>query len=166
MTQMTLPYFPEGITEITNSISFKKEDGKIIYFNWDMPIFIHDEDDMKTFKMFTAQLCVNGNAKQADIIRAFGVTKNLVLRSVKLYREKGPEGFYTKRKVRGAGVLTQSVLEEAQKLLDDGLNLTEVANCLELKRDTIYKALRSGRLHQTKKKISLRQYPAKVKGAK
>jgi hypothetical protein len=28
-----------------------------------------------SFHMITAQFCVNGDAKQADIVRAFGVTK-------------------------------------------------------------------------------------------
>jgi len=92
---MHFPIFPSGVRSITSSISFKKEDGKIVYFDWQMPIFTHDEDDIKTFRMFTSQLCVNGNAKQVDIIRAFGVTKNSVLRSVKLFRDKGPEGFYS-----------------------------------------------------------------------
>ena len=95
MPQMHFPIFPSGVRSITSSISFKKEDGKIVYFDWQMPIFTHDEDDIKTFRMFTSQLCVNGNAKQVDIIRAFGVTKNSVLRSVKLFRDKGPEGFYS-----------------------------------------------------------------------
>jgi transposase len=41
--------------------------------------------------MITAQFCVNGNAKQMDIVRAFGVTKISVKRAVKRYREQGPE---------------------------------------------------------------------------
>jgi hypothetical protein len=36
--------------------------------------------------MITSQFCVNGCAKQSDIIRAFGVTSISVKRSVKTYR--------------------------------------------------------------------------------
>ena len=43
--------------------------------------------------MFTSQLYINGSASQAEICRAFGVSKISVLRSVKLYREKGMAGF-------------------------------------------------------------------------
>ena len=67
--------------------------------------------------MITAQFCVNGNAKQADIVRAFGVTKISLKRAVKRHREEGPKGFYKPRKRRGPAILTPTVLAEAQKLL-------------------------------------------------
>ncbi len=152
MPQMHFPIFPEGATTINSNLSFKKEDGKIFYFDWQMPIFIHDEDDIKTFRMFTSQLCVNGSTKQADIIRAFGVTKNSVLRAVKLYREKGPEGFYMKRKGRGSSVLTPYVLSQAQELLDMGEPRSEVSLRLGIKPNTLSKAINDGRLHEVKKK--------------
>ena len=152
MTQVHFPIFPEGNTAITSNISFKKEDGKIFYFDWQMPIFSHDEDDLQTFRMFTSQLCVNGNAKQADIIRAFGVTKISVLRSVKLFREKGPPGFYEKKKGRGSSVLIPDVIKKAQQLLDDGLNRSEIAKKLDIKLNTLSKAFQDGRLHELKKK--------------
>ncbi len=152
MPQMHFPIFPSGVRSITSSISFKKEDGKIVYFDWQMPIFTHDEDDIKTFRMFTSQLCVNGNAKQVDIIRAFGVTKNSVLRSVKLFRDKGPAGFYAKRKGRGTSVLTKDVKEQAQRLFSEGASKSDVAQKLGIKPNTLSKALRDGRIHEVKKK--------------
>jgi hypothetical protein len=48
----------------------------------------------------TAQFCVNGHTQQMEIVRAFGVTKISVKRSVKLYREEGARGFY-KQKIAG-----------------------------------------------------------------
>ena len=152
MPQMHFPIFPNDVTTITSHISFKKEDGKIVYFDWQMPIFTHDEDDFRSFRMFTSQLCVNGNAKQVDIIRAFGVTKNSVLRAVKLFKEKGPPGFYAKKKGRGASVLALGVLEKAQQLLDQGMDRTGVARELNIKSNTISKAVGDGRLHEVKKK--------------
>ena len=61
------------------------------------------------------------------------------------YREEGPKGFYTPRKPRGAAVLTAEVMAEAQALLDEGLETAEVARRLELKPDTLSKAVRAGR---------------------
>ncbi|MCG6867868.1 MAG: hypothetical protein LJE91_03820, partial [Gammaproteobacteria bacterium] len=64
------------------------------YFNGSMPVFVHAEQDRASFQTIAAQFCVNGNAKQADIVRAFGVTKISLKRAVKRYREEGPKGYY------------------------------------------------------------------------
>jgi hypothetical protein len=94
MPQMQFPFFPEGVTHITPLLAFSKRDGRITYLNGDMPVFIHDEEDTDSFRMITAQFCVNGNTKQIEIIRAFGISKISIKRAVKLYREAGPKGFY------------------------------------------------------------------------
>jgi len=101
MPQSAFPFFPEGVTHITALLAFRKQDGQITDFNGAMPVFIHDAEDMDSFRMITAQFCVNGNAKQADIVRAIGVTKISLKRAVKRYREHGPRGFYLPRKRRG-----------------------------------------------------------------
>ena len=119
MPQIQLPIFPEGVTHITPLLAFRKEDERVTYFNGSMPVFVHDEADVASFRMITAQFCVNGNARQADISRAFGVTKISLKRAVKRYREQGPKGFYTPRNHRGPAVLTPAVLAEAQQMLDD-----------------------------------------------
>jgi len=152
MPQIQLPFFPEGVTQISDLLAFRVEDGRVAYFNGNMPVFIHDKDDIATFRMITAQFCVNGNAKQAEISAVFGIPKVTVKRAVKRYREEGPKGFYTPRKPRGAAVLTAEVMAEAQALLDEGLETAEVARRLELKPDTLSKAVRAGRLHKPSKK--------------
>ncbi len=155
MPQMHLPFFPDGVEHITSELAFEKKDGQVTYFNGHMPVFIHDEQDIATFRMITAQFCINGNATQADISRAFGVTLISVKRAVKRYREKGVSGFYEAPKRRGPAVLTEAVLKEAQERLDEGLEISEVAESLAIKRDTLAKAIRAGRLHKpTKKKTS------------
>ena len=155
MPQMHLPFFPDGVEHITAELAFEKKDGQVTYFNGHMPVFIHDEQDIATFRMITAQLCINGNAKQADIARAFGVTPISVKRAVKRYREKGVSGFYEEPKRRGAAVLTGEVLQEAQERLDEGLETSELAEQLGVKRDTLAKAIQAGRLHKPSKKKRL-----------
>ena len=93
MPQIQLPFFPEGVTQISDLLAFRVEDGRVAYFNGNMPVFIHDKDDIATFRMITAQFCVNGNAKQAEISAVFGIPKVTVKRAVKRYREEGPRGF-------------------------------------------------------------------------
>ena len=75
-----------------------------------------------------------------------------VKRYVKLYREKGPKGFYETRQRRGAVVLTTEVIKAAQELLDEGEELTEIGKKLGVKANTLSKAVHSGRLHRTDKK--------------
>jgi len=157
MPQMHLPFFPDGVEHITPELAFEKRDGQVTYFNGHMPVFIHAERDIATFRMITAQFCINGNAKQADISRAFGITLISVKRAVKLYREKGVAGFYEEPNRRGPAVLTEAVLKQAQGLLDGGLESSEVAEELAVKRNTLDKAIRAGRLHKrAKKKTSTR----------
>lgn len=152
MPQIQLPMFPCGVTHITPELAFMKEGGRVTYFNGQMPVFVHDEDDVRTFRLITSQFCVNGNAKQSEIARAFGVSLISVKRAVKCYREQGPQGFYAPRGRRGAAVLTAPVLARAQALLDAGEGVAEVARQLELKRDTLAKAVAAGRLHRGVKK--------------
>jgi hypothetical protein len=151
MPQAQLPFFSEGVTPITADMAFKKENGTLTYFNFSMPIFMHGENEVETFRMITSQFCVNGNATQAEISRAFGVTLISVKRSVKLYRKKGPRGFYEPRKTRGVTVLTESILQDAQRLLDAGVSSSEIAKRLGLKSNTLNKAIHAGRLHSPSK---------------
>jgi len=153
MPQMHLPpIFPEGVIYITPVLAFTKKDGQVTYFNGHMPVFIHDEHDLRTFRMITSQFIVNGNVKQSQIARVFGVPLITVKRYTKLYREKGPAGFYDKRKGRGPAVLTPEVLEKVQHMLDAGSSMPEIASTLGLLSDTLSKALRAGRLHKPLKK--------------
>jgi hypothetical protein len=155
MPQGQLPIFPEGVTHITNQLAFMKEAGQVTYFNGTMPVFSHAESDIATFRMITSQFCVTGHVKQSDIIRAFGVTSISVKRSVKIYREKGPKGFYAPRVTRGPGVLVEDVVSEIEERLVGGATPAEVAETLGVKLNTIQKAMREGRIRTPVKKNSL-----------
>jgi len=152
MPQLHFPFFPEGVTLINSKIGFEKKDGKIFYFFLGMPVFSHDEDDLATFRFFHSQLYVNGNATQAEIAKAFGVTSISLKRSVKLFREKGATGFYSQRLGRGPAVLTLEVLNEVQELLDQGIEISEISEKQGLKKNTLSKAIKNGRLRRVKKK--------------
>jgi len=155
MPQLHLPMFPAGVTPITDELAFERRDGRIVYFNGQIAVFVHAEDDVATFRMITSQFCANGHARQCDIIRAFGVTSISVKRAVKLYRERDVKGFYAPRASRGAAVLTAVVVAEIESLLVEGASLGEVAQKLGLKLDTLRKAVSAGRIRPiAKKKIA------------
>jgi len=152
MPQLQLPIFPEGTTLINQNIGFVRQDYTVTYIYGNLPVFTHDIEDMKSFRMFTSQLYINGSATQAEICRAFGVSKISVKRGVKLYREKGISGFFEEPNRRGAAVLTPPVLKDVQELLDTGWPIPEIARKLDLKADTLRKAVQAGKLHQPQKK--------------
>ena len=158
MPQVQLPIFPQGVTHISSEVAFQCEDGKVCYFNGHLPVFIHDQEDLATFRMFSSQLVINGNATQAQIARAFGVPLVTVKRYVKLYREGGTAAFFAPPKKRSASKLSPPVCQEVQALLDQGLEVPEVGRRLGILANTLHKAIRSGRLRGTKKKI----YPAAI----
>lgn len=153
MPQLNLPMFPHGSTDITAALAFAREQDQITYYHGVLPVFTHSADDVSSFRMITSQFCVLGHVKQAQIARAFGVPLVSVKRAVKRYREKGAGGFYAQRKRRGAAVLTPEVISEAQRLFDEGLQISSVASRLAIKRDTLAKAVREERLHVLKKSV-------------
>src|SRR6185437_4290339 len=67
MPQLQLPIFPKGLTCITEDLAFQQEDGKVVYFHGLLPVFQHDQEDLKSFRMFTSQLIANGTVRQRDI---------------------------------------------------------------------------------------------------
>jgi transposase len=146
MIQALLPIFPAETTRINDCLAFQKKHGHVYYFYATMPIFSHAEHDLDSFRMITSQLYINGNCKQADIVKAFGVSANSVKRYVKKYRKGGIAAFFKNSSKRRPRVLTREVIEQAQKVLNDGKDRSEVSKELNIKPDTLYRAIRSGRL--------------------
>ncbi len=152
MPQAILPLFPSDATVINKVLSFARRDGQVYYFHGNLPVFSHGEDDIASFSMFTSQLYVNGQCTQAELVRAFGITKISMIRAVKKYREGGTEAFFIKKIAkRKPRVLTAKVLAQAQELLDEELSRSEVAEQLGLKGNTLGKAINSGRLTEKKR---------------
>jgi len=150
MLQMLLPIFPREVTLINQLIGFAKRDGRVYYFNGQMPIFVHDESDLDSFKMFMAQLYVTGSATQSEINKVFVLNPINMKRWAKRYREGGPGAFYKRERKRKPQVMTPEIIETAQALLDEAHTKKEVAEELGLKVDTLGKAIREGKLRQHK----------------
>lgn len=163
MPQLQLPIFSIGMTPINANLGFMRDGDTLTYFYGHLPVFSHDIDDQRSFRMITSQFYVNGSATQSEICRAFGVSPISVKRSVKMYRQKGVAGFFEQPRRRGAAVLTPAVLREVQDLLDEGMEIPEIAERQGLLADTLRKALRTGKLHKPLKKrpsLSLDRSPS------
>lgn len=155
MPQLQLPTFPAGATEITPEIAVQQREGTVYYLHGHLPVFQHGEKDLQSFRMFTSQMVVNGTVKQVDIVRAFAVPSVTVKRSVKLYRERGAEGFFKpKPRQRSGRVLKGEVLEQVRTLLEEGRSVPEVAAETGVLANTMHKAIRAQRLPAAKKKAT------------
>jgi predicted transcriptional regulator len=152
MPQLQLPIFPLGLTAINEDFAVQRDEGRVVYFHGMLPVFQHEEKDLKSFRMFTSQLIANGTVRQRDIAQAFGVPLATVKRYMKVHRERGAAGFFQTPRRRSASVLTGEVRERAQALLDEGKSVPEVSQEISVKGNTLHKAIRAGRLHASKKK--------------
>jgi len=148
MPQALLPLIPPGATQLSDRISVVRQNDQWKYFCGVQPVFQHDQEDRQSFRMFTAQLCCQGACTQAQIMRTFGVSKNSVLRSVAKYLKEGIDGFYGPRRGRGASVMTAEVIVQAEKLFAVGHSRNEVAKELDVKCDTLRKAINQGRVRE------------------
>jgi transposase len=157
MPQLQLPIFPHGLTSINEDLAFQREDGKVVYFHGLLPVFQHEEKDLKSFRMYTSQLIGNGTVRQRDIMRAFGVPLGTVKRYMKVYRQQGTAGFFQQPRRRSASVLTAEVKQRAQALLDEGKSVPEVSSEIGVAGNTLHKAIHAGRLHAVKKKADPRR---------
>ncbi len=153
MPQLQLPIFPAGVTEINSRIAVQNEAGRVCYIHGHLPVFQHEEQDVQSFRMFTSQMIVSGTVKPKEIVKTFGVPMVTVKRYVKLYRDHGSKGFYeSKPRHSSASVLKGQVLEQAQRLLDEGQSVPEVAETVQVLANTLHKAIGAGRLRGFKKK--------------
>jgi hypothetical protein len=147
MPQMQFPIFPTGVAYINSSLAFIRKEGTIYYFNGNMPVFHHEENDVNSFRMITSQFYLNGVVSQSEIIKAFGVPSISVKRAVKIYRTEGPSGFYKEHK-KGGGprILKPDVIREVENLLEQGEDVKDIAANLDIKLDTLQKAIRTGKI--------------------
>jgi hypothetical protein len=153
MAQLQLPIFPAGVTEINHQIAVQKEAGRVYYIYGHLPVFHHPENDVDGFRMFTSQMIINGTVKPKEVVEAFGVPMVTVKRYVKVFRERGAQGFYVaKPRHSSASVLKGDVLERARQLLEVGRSVPEVAREVKILANTLHKAIRAGRLPQPKKR--------------
>ena len=159
MPQTLLPIYPAEATPVNGLISFCKRDGSVYYFHGCLPVFSHSENDVKSFRFFTSQLVVNGSCTQAELVRAFGISLISMKRHVKKLRSNGGSGFFAPPRKRQPRVLTPEVLRRAQELLTQGRSRPAVAKTLDIKPDTLNKAVKAGRLVEPLKKTTVPAAP-------
>jgi len=103
MPQLQRPIFQKGVTLITPDLGYSQKDGQVVYLHGMLPVFTHDVTDIASFKMIVSQFYINGIAKQAQIVKAFGINPLALKRWVKRYRQEGAKTFFTEKRGRSKG---------------------------------------------------------------
>jgi transposase len=153
MPQLQLPIFPAGTKEINQDVGVQCEQGKVVYVHGHLPVFQHNAEDLKSFRLFTSQMVVSGAVRAREVVEAFGVPMGTVKRYVGVFRKDGAAGFYeSKPRTRSESKLTAEVKEKAQALLSAGSSVAEAARQTGVLATTLHKALRTERLQSKKKK--------------
>lgn len=152
MPQVQLPIFPVGVTHITPELAFEKRDGRVVYFNGHLPVYVHEAQDLGAFRLYSSQLIVNGTATQKQIVKAFGVPLVTVKRCVKRLREQGAGAFFKPAPRRQGSKLTAQRLAQAQSLLDRERSVPQISQEIGVLKSTLHKAIDDGRLTQRVKK--------------
>src|SRR3974377_2181720 len=117
MPQVQLPIFPAGSVEINRELACRVEGEQVVYFNGHLPVFTHAKTDLASFRLFTSQLIVQGSATQGDVAKAFGVPLVSIKRATKLYRERGPAGFYVSARRGGGGSLHTEKTQQTRAVM-------------------------------------------------
>ena len=154
MPQVQLPIFPAGSVEINRDLACRTEGDRVIYFNGHLPVFMHAQADLASFRMFTSQLIVQGSATQGHVAKAFGVPLVAIKRSTQLYRSHGPAGFFVPKPRREGSKLNAAKLGEARGLIEAGRPLAVVSQQTGVLIDTLRKAIEAERLPPLKKRRS------------
>ena len=152
MPQLQLAIFPDGTKEINRDLGVQCAQGKVVYLHGHLPVFQHEESDLKSFRLFTSQLVASGVARARDVVEAFGVPLGTVKRYAGLFRREGPAGFYqSKPRRRSETKLTPAIKEQAQTLLSAGCSVAQAARQSGVLATTLHKAIRAKRLPLKKK---------------
>ena len=141
------PTLPNGSTIISDVVVVENLNGTWTYSVYLWPIYTHEHSHRAQFRYIAATLINAGLCKQVEIVRAFGVDRKMLGRAQQQLRERGAASFFQKRPGRKGGtVLGEERLKQAQQLLNEGLSRAQVSAELEIKTDTLRKALNDGRL--------------------
>jgi len=145
--QLQLPIFPENTTLINSSVGFYKSKDFIYYLHNGSPIFCHHVDNINNYRYILGNLVQSKLCNAGEISKALGIKCRNVERYAKKLRENGMESFFNQVDHRGECYkMTDTVLLQAQQLLDAGNSQLGSAKILGLSESCIRYHLKNGDL--------------------
>ena len=145
--QMQLPIFPENTKLINGSVGFFKKDGFIYYLHNGSPIFCHHVDNTNNYRYILGNLVESKLCRASEISRALGISQRNVERYAQKLRQQGIGSFFNQTDHRGECYkMTESLVLQAQQLLDNGKSQLNAANSVGVSESCILYHLKSGNL--------------------
>ena len=145
--QMQLPVFPSDTKLINPCLGFRKFEDTVFYMHNGSPIFCHEENDLNSYRYICATMVTNRLCKCSELATALGVGRKNIERYVHSLKEKGSDWFFNRVEQRGQCYkFTESSLSEAQKLLNDGISVSKVAQHIQVSEGAIRYHIKKGTL--------------------
>jgi len=149
--QTKLPFFPSFTKLINSSVGFGEREGTVYYFHSGNPIYCHGIEDRNGYHFVLANLVVNKLCTIKELHEAFGESRKNIERYVKSYREQGAGHFFSRKERRGQCYkMTDSLLSNIQRGLDNGLSIYRIALDNDISESAISYHIKHGNL---KKKL-------------
>ena len=141
---LSLPFSPPDATPIGDRYAMQTHDGFTYYFFNLEPFDCHPADDRRAMLLRAAKLHVVSGVRQADIMRAFDLSRPTLARAVKRYRDGGEDAFFAPRRGRGRTVVDTEMADEAANLLASGMSGSACARHLGIPVSTFNENRRAG----------------------
>jgi len=145
--QMQLPIFPQTTKLINSNVGFFENDDFVYYLHNGSPIYCHEKNDLNSYRYITANLVMTKLCSPSDISNALGVSSRNIQRYAKTLREKGTDWFFQKQEKRGdAHKLTDDMLRDAQKMINDFYSVVDVARLLGVTEGALRYHIKKGNI--------------------
>jgi biotin operon repressor len=145
--QMQLPIFPENTKLINSSVGFFKKADFVYYLHNGSPIFCHHVDSTNNYRYILANLVQSKLCQASEISKALGISQRNVERYAQKLRQHGIESFFNQVDHRGECYkMTESILIQAQQLMDDGKSQLKTAKTLGVSESCIRYHVKVGNL--------------------
>lgn len=143
--QSRLPLHPAEATEINDTVSFVDDGKSVAYFGAGIPLFTHAREDVVGRRVAAAQIMTLGLATPTELCVGLHVGRTTLYRQQERFRARGVEGLADeKRGPRGPHKLTEQLVSQAQRLLDEGKSNRAVAEEVGVSEGTIRHGVRRG----------------------
>ena len=141
---LSLPLSLPDATPIGDQHAMQTRAGITYYFYNLQPYDCHPAGDRRAMLLRAAKLQVVSRVRQADLMRAFQVSRPTVARAVRRYREHGEDAFYEPLRRRGRTVVDAELADKATNLLASGMSGNACARQLGIAATTFKANRRAG----------------------
>jgi transposase-like protein len=153
MLQYLIPHIPKTAVPLNDKLAMDRENGKICFSTIAGPVYSCDEDDKQAIRFAQGMIVSLNLASAIEVSKALGVNRSTVSRNVKIYEDRGMEGFVNSYTSHGPLKLTRSKQSTVKRLLDKGSTITAAAEKVGVTEGCIRAAIKKGLIERNETPI-------------